>query len=100
MSDAPASVSSRGSSRRSFLISIGATVIGRFALPDVPAGGRSNTPPPSDAADQLRGLLTRPVWNDNVPNTLCWLEKDSSDGEVRVMCWHLETEAELADRVS
>lgn len=102
MDDEHIQVSSRGLPRRSFLVSIGGAILGRFMLPPLPgettpseASGTVLTNSSDDkVVDMARDLLTKPVWNKRTPNVLCWLEKRRHDGKICVMCWHLETDEE------
>jgi hypothetical protein len=101
MSTNPPTISSRGLSRRSFVMAMGTTILGSFFLPTPSLGavGETLTEPPvpeSPVGGLVRRLLAGPVWSTD-KTKLAWLETFDSDGKPHVMAWHPETDAEWAE---
>lgn len=98
--DAP-TISSRGLSRRSFLMAVGSTILGTFVLPTPPSAAGSGVAPAGAPAEggvagRVRRLLAGPVWNEK-GTQMAWLEKFDEDGQPHVMAWAPETDEEWAE---
>jgi hypothetical protein len=98
-------ISSQGLSRRSFLMAVGLTIMGKFLLPNptsatgsgaVPALGSPAVGAEARVAGRICRLLAGPVWNTK-GTALAWLEKFDEDEQPHVMSWYPEADDERAE---
>lgn len=91
-----------GTSRRGFLVALGAMIIGRFKLPGFAAtpaaSGSLAGIPPLASPEPIRRVITTPRWSPD-HELLLWSELQD-DGSVSTKLWQIENEEEReeADR--
>jgi len=86
--------------RRSFLVTLGSFILGRFALPSVgdAFGATQTTETAAEAAtdaNQARRLLTLPTW-ERGRNVMIWSEM-TNDATAKTKIWVIETPEEEAE---
>jgi uncharacterized protein (TIGR02996 family) len=85
---------SQGTTRRSFLVSIGGAILGSYFLPSLDSG--AGAPVSTDVAEAARRVLSKPLKTKS-GNTFSLLWHEETDQGIRVMYWRPETEEEVVE---
>jgi uncharacterized protein (TIGR02996 family) len=84
----------QGTTRRSFLISIGGAILGSYFLPSLRSG--AGLPASIDAAEATRRVVFKPL-KTKTGNTFSLLWNEETDQGIQVMYWRPETEEEITE---